>query len=98
MGIMIQEEIKSQIKILNKFVDTINCLTVTGDITEDDYFLIENRWKNLDFKLKEKLKLSKSIIDIQREAFEAGRNASEPYKLSDNCYKYETFSDYLSDI
>ena len=77
---MLKEEIQAQINILNGFAYRNLCV----DVEEVDKAIAE---------LRQRLPFIKSIQDIEREAFEAGR--SSQYIMYDYDFDYETFEDYL---
>jgi hypothetical protein len=79
---MTKEEILAQMNILAKLIGDRRHLHVF-EFTQD----IVNELN----MLQPQLKLAKSIQDLQREAFEAGRD-NEHYE---GPYKYEFFEDYL---
>lgn len=71
-----KEEIQAQIDILNKALEY-----------DWDIYQVEEKL----LALEQQLNSAKSIIDLQKDAFEAGR-----IKYPDSIrYKYYTFEDYL---
>lgn len=61
--------------------------------SDKDCFYNDNKVELFINSVEEQLKSAKSIQDIEREAFEAGR--SSQYIMYDYDFDYETFEDYL---
>ena len=77
---MTKEEIYAKLDVLNGLYE--------------NHYLNENIYQNNKQILEHALPFVKSIKDLQKEAFEAGRN-NEHFE---GPYKYETFEDYLNEI
>jgi hypothetical protein len=76
---MTKEEIQAQIELYKRFKSyMVSDRQITADIS----------------KLKRILEKSISIQDLQREAFEAGRDCTKYSKL----FRYETFEEYLKTL
>lgn len=79
---MTKEEIQAQIDLINTIQDEEEGLEL------DEYI----------YSLEYKYAKAKSIQDLQREAFEAGRKFTSYSMGCPNTYVYEIFEDYLKDL